>query len=71
MVNIRESVINPVILNMPKMLLGMHQNGKWVAQGLRDSLAWTEAHRERADTYTSVVTCAKHGKPAFPPMRAG
>jgi len=28
MVNVRESVINPVILNMPKMLTGMHQNGK-------------------------------------------
>ena len=25
MVNICESVINPVILNMPKMLLGMNQ----------------------------------------------
>lgn len=25
MVNVSESVINPVILNMPKMLTGMHQ----------------------------------------------
>ena len=34
MVNKRESVINPVKIDMPKMLKGMGQNGKWVVSGL-------------------------------------
>ena len=35
------------------------------------SQAWTETRREKADTYSSLVTNAEHGKPVFSPEKAG
>ncbi len=39
--NKRESMINLVKADMPKMLTGMSQNGAWVVFGVLPTKAWT------------------------------
>ncbi len=67
-----ESVINLVIPNMPKMLTGMSQNGKWAVFGLESTKAWTTSPSGNNRRLTFLfVTYTEHGKPVRPPVRAG
>jgi len=50
MVNVSEVVINPVISELPKMLIGSNQNGKYAVLTFTFGQAETKTYRERATT---------------------
>jgi len=68
MVNTSELLINVVIVNKPKMLIGLNQNGKWPGIDARtSSVADEEPPAERQDlTHTGTPT--ERSKPVSLPQ---
>jgi hypothetical protein len=65
--NISELLINPVIFDKPKMLIGFNQK---VSDGLLVCFLRAQGqkrHRGRGRVYPIPVTGVEHGKPVLPP----